>query len=209
VLGVVVLVAVVAVAAFVLRGDDASDSGPQFEASTSVDLTAGEAKVESVGAPVEFPAELRDQLLSSIGTYVDDAIVKPLRAGKADGAALTALFDQAAVARLAGPDRAILLDEGLPKAVGKIRITTPPVALTGLAAADGKVLLATASLDLQVSARARKGVIDIHRAGTLVFALDLTGAWKIAGWTLTVERAGPGVTTTTTAAPTPTTLAAP
>ena len=204
-----VLVALVAGAAFVLRSDDPEDSGPKFEASTSVDLTAGETKVESVGAPVEFPAELRDQLLSSIGTYVDNAIVKPLRAGKADDAALTALFDQAAAARLAGPDRAILTDEGLPKAVGKIRITTPPVALTGLAAADGKILLATASLDLQISARARKGVVDIHRAGTLVFALDLTGAWKVAGWTLTVERVGPGVTTTTTVAPTPTTVVAP
>jgi hypothetical protein len=129
-------------------------------------------------------------------------MVVPLRKGKAVDAKLATIFDQAAIARLAGTDRTLLLDEGLPKAVGRIDVTTPPVAMTGLADSEGKLLLVTATIDLAVEARAKRGVMTIQRTGSLVFIQQGDGSWLITGWTLHVERGGPGVATAPTTVPT-------
>jgi hypothetical protein len=144
-----------------------------------------------------------------LGTYVEDGIVAPLRKGTADDAALATVFDEAAVAALAGPERAIVLDEGLPKAVGKVTVTTPPVPLTVLVDKDGNAVAASAGVQLAVSARAAKGIVQITRTGSFVFAPDGAGGWKITGWTLSTDRGGPGVTPSSTAASVTTTTVAP
>jgi len=197
VLGVVV---VAAAAFFVLKQDSNEKSAPAFKASTAVDLQPGAATVAAVENPIELPTDVRDAALATLSGYVDTAIVAPLRTGKADSAALAKVFDEAAIARLVGTERAILLDEGLPKAVGKVTVTTPPVPLTALADRDGKVVLVTVGVQLAVNARAKKGVIQINRTGSFVLAPDPTGAWKITGWTLTTDRGGPGVTPASTPA---------
>ena len=206
VLGVVV---VVAAAFFVLKKDSTEKSGPAFKTSTAVDLQPGATKIETVGFSGDLPPDVQNQVLSALGVYVDNGIVAPLRTGKATDASLAATFDTAAIARLAGPDRAIVLDEGLPKAVGKIAVTTPPVPMTALVDRDNKVILVTTDVQFAVKARAAKGVVTINRTGSFVFAPDASGAWKITGWTLSTDRGGPGVTpapassdpTTTTVAP--------
>jgi hypothetical protein len=197
-------VIVIVAAVFALAGGGGK-SGPQFKASTNVHLTVGTTKVESTGAPVQLGTDVSNQVLSTLGTYVDQAIVTPLRKG-VPGAALTKPFDAAAAAKLTspGPDRAVLVDEHLPKAVGKITVSTPPVALTGLAGNDGKVILVTAAVNFTITARAANGTVRITRVGSFVFAQDQTGAWKIDAWTIHVQRAGPGVPaapTTSTSAP--------
>lgn len=205
------MVAAVAIAggAFaVLSGG--GDSGPEFKASTSVDLQAGETKVETVGlVGPQLPTEVRDQMLSTIGTYVDGGIVKALRTGKADDAELAAIFDAGATAQLAGDARALLYDEGQPKAVGKVAITTPPVAFTALVDRDGNFTLVSANLDLDVKARAEKGTVTVKRTGSFVFAPDPSGVWKITGWTFAVTRGGTALPTTTTAPADPTATSTP
>jgi hypothetical protein len=206
IVGVVIAVLVIAGGAFALTSGGGGKSGPEFKASTAVDLKAGDTKVEFLGfSGPAFPPEVRDQVLSSLGTYVEDGIVKALRTGKADDAGLDTVFDAAATARLTGPERATLLDEGLPKAVGEISVTTPAVAMTALADKGDALVLISASVDFKVKARAEKGTITIQRTGSFVFAPDEGGAWKITGWTLSVTRggnalpAGPASATTTTA----------
>jgi hypothetical protein len=207
-LAVVAVIAIAGGAFAVLSGG--GDSGPEFKASTSVDLTAGEVQVVGLRlAPVELPAEVRDQMLSTIGTYVDGGIVKALRTGKADDAELAPIFDAAATAQLAGDARTIVYDEGLPKAVGKITITTPPVAFTGLADAEGAIVLVSANLDLKITARAEKGTVTVQRTGSFVFAPDPSGVWKITGWTFAVTRGGSALPTTTTAPADPTASSTP
>jgi hypothetical protein len=206
------VVAVIAIAggAFAVLSGGGGDSGPEFEASTSVDLTAGEVQVVGLRLePIELPAEVRDQMLSTIGTYVDGGVVKALRTGKADDAELAPIFDAAATAQLAGAARTIVYDEGLPKAVGKITITTPPVAFTGLADAEGAIVLVSANLDLKITARAEKGTVTVQRTGSFVFAPDPTGVWKITGWTFAVTRGGTALPTTTTAPADPTASSTP
>jgi hypothetical protein len=203
-------IVLVAAAAFALTsgGDEQEQqAGPEFDDSTTVDIEVGAASVHAAGIPAEFPADVRDQVLTGVVSYVDAAMVTPLRKGKADEAKLAALFDQGAAARLAGPDRAVLLDEGLPKVAGAIEVVaTGPyrLALGALQERDGQTVLVAAALDLRLTAEAEEGTIEIQRLGSIVFAKDLSGAWKITAWTLGVNRSGPGVTvstTTPTAAP--------
>ena len=58
--------------------------------------------------------------------------------------------------------------------------------------------LVTAAVDFQVSARAAKGIVTVHRLGTLVFAPG-ANTWQINGWTLGVDRTGPGIAPPTAA----------
>jgi hypothetical protein len=203
--GGAVVIALVAVGALVLGGGDGEGpTGPQFHESTDVDIELAGTAVEAVGFPVDFPADVKDQVFDDFLSYVDQGIATPLREGKAKEAELTALFDQAAAARLAGAERSVLVDEGFPKVVGEIKIDAEPgkVGLTGLMDRDGKVVVVSATFDLKISAQAEKGKIAIHRAGSIDFASDASGAWKITGWSVSVDRSGPGVTPSTTTPPT-------
>jgi hypothetical protein len=202
----------VAVAGVVIAVTGSSgDSGPQFKASTSVSLTAGPTTIERVdpkpGLPTELSPEVRDQILAAVTKYVDEGTVVPLRKGHADNAELAQVFDAGSVTRLGGTDRVVLLDEGLPKVVGKISVTAPPVAITALENSDGNLVFVSAPLELTITAQAEHGTIRITRKGSLVLAPDPTTGWKVTGWTMHVDRSGPGIATTTTA-PTPSTTAA-
>jgi hypothetical protein len=203
-----VLVAVIAIAGgayAILGGGGGGSDGPEFQASTSVDLQVGPKATEPVGITgPQLPDDQAEALLQSIGTYVDGGIVKALRTGKADDAELTPLFDAAAQAQLAGAARPVLFDEGLPKAVGKITVTTPPVAFTSLSAADDTLVLVATNVDLKISAQAEKGTVTIQRTGSFVFAPDGAGGWKITAWSFDVNRGGTALPTTTTAPATPT-----
>jgi hypothetical protein len=201
VLGVVV---VAAAAFFVLKSSN-EKSAPQFKASTAVDLKSGEATVATVGSPIEFPTDVRDAALATLGAYVETGIVEPLRKGKVNDAALAKVFDEVAIARLVGAERATVLDENLPKAVGKVTVKTPPVPLSALADGDGKIVLVATDVQFSVKARSAKGVLKINHTGSFVLAPDASGAWRITGWTLSTDRGGPGVPPASTPASDPTT----
>jgi hypothetical protein len=195
---------VIAVAVVVASGG--GKNKPTVDATTSVDLQLGDLTVESVspfkGNAEDFPRETADAALALVESYVHEATVVPLRSGTAKPAALGKVFDDAAIARLGVADRDQVLDEGLRKAVGKVTVNGAPVALTALMNSDGTIVLVSAAVDLDIKAQAAKGTITITRTGTLVLLPLLDGTWKVTGWTLHVERGGPGVV------PTPTTTVA-
>lgn len=200
----VLAIALIAVVALVLMNSEDKPGKPEFEASTAVDLKVGQLQVVSPqGGDSAFPPELAEELLALTGQYVDEGIVVPLRKGTANDEKLGALFDLAAVNRLA-TDRAVLIDDGFPKAVGKVSVTSPPVNFLALASGPS-VLLVTGAIDLTVKARLADGTATIHRTGTFVFAKQQSGEWRITGWTMHVDRTGPGVATTSTAPTTPAT----
>ncbi len=208
---VLVVIAVGAGVAVVALGKSGPE-GPRFRARTGVILEVGTATVESVGAPIEFPADVQEQVMATLRAYVDAAIVTPLRKQVADETALAEAFDAAALPRLAAgtEDRAVLLDEGLPRALGRIVVDVAPVPLTGLADFQGQTVLVGAGFDADITARTRRGTTTITRSGSFDLTLDENGAWRISAWTMHVERSGRGVTnktttttTTTTAVPQP------
>ena len=186
-------------------------------ASTNVDLQPGEVQVFWPGLGFEgahAAPDLPDQVMSVIGEYVDQGIVPGLRTGRVKDADLSTAFDPAALAKLAGDDRAVLLDEGLPKAVGKLTITsTAPTDFAVLNDAQGASLVVTAALDLDIRVRSAKGPYDITRTGEFELVPNGSGGWVITGWDLDVSRTGKGLPaaqqTPTTAATTTTVVGAP
>ena len=175
-------------------------------------ITIGDVTIYKVGNdPQTIPDDVRAKILAAVSTYVNAATVKPLQTGAVDDAALAPTLGPAATFRAAGVDRGTLVDEGLPKATGRIRVNTLPVKLTALADADGRVVVVTAHLDSIARTRSDGGAITISRKGDLVFTPD-GDTWKIDGYDLAVERSGKGLvvptTATTAAAGTPTAGAA-
>ena len=169
-----------------------------------VKITIGDVTVYKVGNdPETIPDDVRTKVLAAVSTYVNAATVKPLQTGAVDDAALATTLGPAATQRATGLDRVTLVDEGIPKAAGRIVVNTLPVKLTALADASGRIVVVTARLDSIARTRTEKGAITISRKGDLVFTPE-GDTWKIDGYDLAVERSGKGLaipTTATTAVP--------
>jgi hypothetical protein len=162
----------------------------------TVDVVTLPAGATSVQAPIlftKFPDGVADQVMTALTRYVDDGIVNPLRKGRATTAGVADFADAGVAAQLAGPDRSVLFDERLPPAIGKLTVTTPAIPITALVGADGTAAIAIATVQLDETARTARGPVRITRRGDLEFAPDATGAWKLTGYDLTVERSGRGV----------------
>ena len=190
----------------------APSAGAAKKPKAVVKITPGAVTVYKTGdGPDALPADVQSAVMTTLTGYLGAATVTPLTKGVADDAALGATLAAPVVARLA-TDRSVLVDEGLPKSVGKIKVSGAPVVLTGLADGSGNVVVVTAGIDTTTKAKTAKGPLSIKRSGELVLEPD-NGTWKITGYTLDVDRVGKGLKPTTTtlpaaaAAPTPTTVA--
>jgi hypothetical protein len=116
--------------------------GPEFEASTP-STAVSEVKVYGINAqPIDFPQALRDAVLASIGTC------RPGHRGPAaQSSRHAALAPHSPRPRPRGRRPALVLDEGLPKSVGALKVTTPPVVMSALADRDGNIVLVTGNVD--------------------------------------------------------------
>lgn len=158
------------------------------------DVTVGEVHAVRPPAPA-LPDEVRAKVTATLERYLADAVVGPLRSGQPAGD-LAPVFTAPALSRLNGPDRAALVDEGLPRAPG-LRSEAALVRLDALAGADQAPAVVTAAMEL----RLQTGGLDpvaIVRTGDLVLVPDGDG-WKVDGYDLRVSRdsADSGATTTT------------
>jgi hypothetical protein len=209
--GGALVVAIIAVVV-ALAGGGGDDKGtPAQQATTvvpntNVSLQLGDVSTDSAGPPAQLPPEQSQAILKLVGDYLTAATVDPLRSAKPAGD-LSALFGAGALARVTGPDRAVMLDEGLPKVTGDLNVTAQPVAVVALADQGGSIVLATATIDLDI-----QGVIAgngdplrILRKGDLVLSPDASGAWKVTAFNIAVARSGGGLDPTTTTTPTATT----
>jgi hypothetical protein len=166
-------------------------------------VTIGDVTIYKVGnAPDTIPDDVRAKIVSAVSTYLTAATVKPLQTGVVDDASLATTLGPAATQRSTGFDRPTLVDEGLPKATGRIIVNTLPVKLTALADGDGHIVVITARLDSIARTRTERGAITISRKGDLVFTPD-GDTWKIDGYDLAVDRSGKGLVAPTTATTAP------
>src|SRR4051794_28173559 len=213
---VLVLGGVVA-AVLVLGGGDDGDgdgarrsaSGTTAGASTSIDLQVGNVSSDSAGPAVSFTTAQAQDLLGVIRTYVDRAIVTPLHTGGAPGD-LAAVFDGGTLARVIGPDQSVMTEAGMPKGSGPLAGQGKPVTFVALGDQSGKVVLATASIDLTVdgAVSGTKTPLHVTQTGDLVLAPDTAGAWRITSYSMSVARSGGGLDTTSTSTVTPATTKA-
>jgi hypothetical protein len=202
------VVCATAVVGALAAGAVATPAGAAKKPKAVVTLAPGEVTVFKTGdAPDTLPDDVRTAVMTALTGYTTAATIKPLRKGVADETALAAALAPSVAARLAGTDRTVLLDEGLPKSKSRITVTGAPVTLTGLADGGGGIVVVTANIDTTTTTKTTKGKLTIKRTGELVFEPD-NGTWKISGYTLTVDRVGKGVKPPVTApaapaAPTP------
>jgi hypothetical protein len=181
----------VAVGAGCSGGGDDTKTSARRQVDESIEITPGPVVVSSAGPPAALDDATRDQMLGTVAQYVKAATVDPLRSG-GDAGDLAPLFTAAAATRATGPDRAVLVDEGLPAASSEITAKSTPIAITVLADQSGALVLASANIDLTAETRTRRGPVTIHRVGSLTLAPD-AGTWRVSGFDLAVERAGKGV----------------
>ncbi len=155
-----------------------------------VTLKAGRVTVEAVVPGTPVPSGTADAALAAVGGYVRAATAGPLIEGRARD--LGRVFGAPALARLAGPDRGVVLDEGLPRPTRTPRLAAQPVSLSILVDRDGRPVLASASLSLRVDAVAAAGPYTVRRDGELTLAPAGAG-WQVAGYDLLVARDGAGL----------------
>jgi hypothetical protein len=204
--GGLVVIAAIAVAALMLGGSNDSNatkatpstSGP----GVTITLQAGDITTDSAGPATSFSAAQAQQALATIRTYVDQAVVKPLRSGEAAGD-LSTVFDTGTLARVTGIDRGVMVEEGLPKVTGALTIVAKPVNFVGLGDQSGNLVLVTASVQFTVDGTIAgiKAPLRIEQNGDLVLAPDASGVWKVTSYRMAVTRSGGGIDTTTTSTP--------
>ena len=190
-------VAVVAVGALNGCSDGKPAAVPGTGPAPPISFTVSGEEVAGVTAPGPgFPDDVRGKVMATLERYLGDAVVAPLRTGRPAGD-MGPLFTGPALARLSGPDRAALVDEGLPPATG-LTADAVTARLAALADAAGTVVVVTAAVEL----RLRTGGPDdvrIARTGDLVLVADGDG-WKIDGYEIRTTRDSAGGEATTTTA---------
>jgi len=199
-------VAVVAAAAIAFAscsggdGSNAKKTTTTTKPETKVNITLGPISSDSAGPPSGIPADQAQHVLDTITTYVNGAMVQPLLSGKPATADFGGVFDPTTLASATTTDRAVVLDEGLPKVTGNLTVTAPPVWLVGLGDQSGNLTLVTASIALDTIGvtKVKGDPLHIQRRADLVFQPDASGTWKITSYDMVVTRAGAGLTPTTT-----------
>jgi hypothetical protein len=162
--------------------------------SSDVAFSVTGTTVESVGLPPPpFPDDVKAAVAATLDRYLQEAVLGPLHSGGPAGD-LGPVFTGPAQARVDGPDRAALVDEGLP-AAADVKAETATVGLAALAGGDGAMTVVTAAIDLRL--RAGGDAVTIARTGHLVLVPEGDG-WKIDGYDVrTTREGGDGATTTT------------
>jgi hypothetical protein len=136
-------------------------------------------------------------VLATLNRYLDAAVLTPLFSGGPAGD-LAPLFTSPAVDRVTkGPDRAAIIDEGLPP-TDDLRADRSIATLTALAGTDGVVSVVSATLDLRLTGQAGGAPVTVTRTGDLVLLPD-AGTWKIDAYDIRASRTVADATTTTTA----------
>jgi hypothetical protein len=211
--GVVLALAVIALIVVLVSGgggdDEATKKKPaasQPIPGTNVTLELGDVSADSAGPPAQFTPEQAQAVLKVMRDYLTIATVEPLRSANPAGD-LAGVFDPSAIATVNGADRAVVVDEGLPKVTGDLDVAAQPVTIVALADQTGAIVLATAKLDVDITGAtdAEGAPLHILRKGDFVLAPDASGAWKVTEYNVAVARSGAGLDPTTTTAATSTT----
>jgi hypothetical protein len=165
-----------------------------------LELVVGAVYNANAGPPAQLPTDIQNQVMTTLGTYVQGGLLDPIREGET-ARDVAAIFDAGTAPQLDGPDRAVLLDEGLPELTGNLTPVAKPVILSGLSDGTGSFVLVTANLTYEVKYEADEGDVTSTRFTELTMAPE-GSAWKITGYDIVVTREvlGRGSTTTTAAA---------
>lgn len=168
------------------------------EATTTTDppgayaFTLAPPEAISWNGPPVFPDDVRGAVQVLLDRYLADAILRPLRTAQPAGD-LGAIFAAPAIDRVNGPDRAALVDEGLPKP-DSVHVDTASANLVGLQG----VPLVAAGFHVLLTAKFGGAPVRFDHSGELQVGLGGDG-WKVVAYDVRVTRDsldGSGTTTT-------------
>ena len=163
---------------------------------TPTSFTLGTIDLLAVDADADLSDATRTSVQSLLDRYLNDAVVTPLRSGQPVGD-LSSVFSGAALERLDGPDRAALVDEGLPAAV-RVKVANAQADLTALVARGGATLM-IAGITIVVTGEIDGATLTVERTGELL--LDGEGEdWRVTGYSVRVSRNSDKPVTATTVA---------
>jgi hypothetical protein len=145
---------------------------------------------------VSVGSDQSQRVIDAITTYVKGATVDPLRSGQPSTADFSGVFAPITLATATTTDRAVVLDEGLPRVTGNLTVRSEPVALVGLGDQTGNLTLidALVTLDVQGATATKGAPLHVVRRADLVLQPDPTGTWKITAYDISVTRDGGGLT---------------
>ena len=144
-------------------------------------------------APLDEPVRLA--VLENLQQVFDATVLRPLTEGEAGS--IQPLFTGDAAERAAGPDRAVLFDDGLPR-VERLVADRADVRLTGLDGATRRPAMVIARIDWDV--RDPDGEVRVQRVGELTL-VPVVASWLVRAYSVVSTRTtGAGTTTTTAAA---------
>ena len=163
--------------------DGATDSFPPVPEGFG--FTVIGADVHAIGPSAPFPPDLQASVLATLNAYLTAGVVQPLRDDKPP-AGVEAAFTPAAAARLAGPDRAALVEEGA-LARGDVRQERASVRFTAMRGPSGDIVVVTAQLDVALVVKTSGGDVAAVRAGEMVLVPD-AGGWRIDAFDVLARR---------------------
>ena len=165
-------------------GDDGADGRAGAYAFT----LAGTEVHAATASPPPFPEDVRAAVMETLDAYLATAVVEPLQRGRAPSGAED-LFTAAAAPRLAGPDRAALVEDGA-LGSGRVRQDRAAVKLTALTGPGGEVVVVTAQLDVRLLTSSPDGRLSVVRAGDLALVVEGSG-WRIDSYDVRTQRDSP------------------
>jgi hypothetical protein len=183
--GLLVLAAVIF---FLARGDDGGSGPSKQSVSANVQLTLGGVQNANAGAPATFGDDAANQIMTTVGQYVDRGLVAPVKTGK-PATDVSGLFDAGTQAAIQGPDKDVLFESGKPALTGDFKPAADPVLITALSDGNGQFVLATATFAYRADAGVEGGTLTTARTIALTFAPE-NGAWKITGYDVSLTRQG-------------------
>lgn len=177
-------------------GDAGKGKAPPKGSSTSstAEAAPASAPLNITGVDANGTKPPGDDVVAKVKSvlerYMADAMVAPLKSGQPAGD-LTPIFTPDALARVGpgGPERASLVDEGLPApASTSVTFEKADAALYSVAGADEVTAILAARIDFKARARGPQLDVDVVRQGDLILVPAADGGWQIDAFAVRVSR---------------------
>ena len=192
--GSLIIVAVLALVLANLAGSGGDNAKPKHVAnSLGLVLKIGKVNVQSAGPPPRINSSVKQAVLDSSQSYVDDAVLAPLENGKPNPA-YAKIFDLGVRRSATGSDRGTLTEVRTGKLKAAVKATATQVQLDGMGDQTGKLVLVAASFRVQVDAKGSGGPVKITRGAELTFA-RVGNRWLVTAYRFVVIRKTPASTT--------------
>jgi len=191
--GSLIIVAVLAlVLANLAGGGDKAEKPKHVANSAGLVLKIGKVNVQSAGPLPRINSSVKQSVLDSSQSYVDDAGLAPLEDGKINPA-FAKIFDLGVRRSATGSDRGTLTEVRTGKVKAGVKATATPVQLDGMGDQTGKLVLVAASFWVNVSAEGSSGPVKITRSAELTFA-PAGNRWLVTAYHVGVTRKLPAST---------------